>query len=107
MADLPAVPEPQSDHRRRPRRRGERLFAAVFEAVLAELDDHGYGALTVDAVAGRAKVSKASLYRRWPGKRDLVLAAVQAELPDPDGLADTGSLIPPGRTYNLNLSLTY
>lgn len=81
-----------SDHRSQPRRRGEELVGAVFSAVLSELTDNGYGALTMDAVAARAKVSKASLYRRWPGKRDLVLAAVQRALPDPDDLADTGSL---------------
>ena len=80
------------DHRQQPRRRGERLVAAVVEAVLAELAANGYGGLTVDAVAARARVSKASLYRRWPGKRDLVLAAVQAAVPDPDALPDTGSL---------------
>jgi AcrR family transcriptional regulator len=84
--------EHPADHRRRPRRRGELLVAAVHEAVLAELGDHGYAALTVEAVAGRARVSKASLYRRWPGKRDLVLAAVQATVPDPEDLPGTGSL---------------
>jgi AcrR family transcriptional regulator len=82
----------EADHRRQPRRRGERLLTAVFEAVLAELDERGYAALTVEAVAGRARVSKASLYRRWPAKRDLVLASVQATVPDPEDLADTGSL---------------
>lgn len=87
-----AAEKPELDHRRRPRRRGERLVAAVFQAVLAELSDRGYAALTLDAVAARAKVSKATLYRRWAGKRDLVLAAIQAALPDPDQLADTGSL---------------
>jgi AcrR family transcriptional regulator len=64
----------------------------VLAAVLAELAERGYGALTVDAVADRAKVSKASLSRRWPGKRDLVLASVQAALPNPAGESDTGSL---------------
>lgn len=94
------MPEPRTtategdelDHRRRPRRRGEQLLTAVFDAVLAELTEHGYARLTLDAVAARARVSKASLYRRWPGKRDLVLAAVQAALPDVEDLVDTGSL---------------
>lgn len=81
-----------SDHRQRPRRRGDRLLAAVHQAVLDELGERGYAGLTVEAVAGRARVSKASLYRRWPGKRDLVLAAVQATVPDPEDLPDTQSL---------------
>ena len=80
------------DHRRGPRRRGVELYRAVFHAVLTELAQSGYGALTVDAVARRARVSKATLYRRWPSKRDLVLAAVQASVPDPDHLPDTGTL---------------
>lgn len=94
MAETPATADQPAelDHRRRPRRRGEQLFAAVFDAVLTELAEHGYGALTIDAVAHRAKVSKATLYRRWPSKRDLVLAAVQAVLPDPEQLTDTGTL---------------
>ena len=92
MVDAPAPDDAALDHRRGPRRRGDRLFSAVFDAVLAELAEHGYGGLTVDGVAGRARVSKASLYRRWPGKKDLVLAAVLTTLPDPDDLVDTGSL---------------
>ena len=74
------------------RRRGEQLLAAVHQAVLAELAARGYATLTVEAVATRARVSKASLYRRWPGKRDLVLAAVQATVPEPEDLPDAGSL---------------
>jgi len=88
----PNEAEVQPDHRLRARRRGITLYRAVFDAVLMELSEHGYGALTIDAVARRARVSKATLYRRWPGKRDLVLAAVQGVLPDPDQTGDTGSL---------------
>lgn len=76
----------------RPRRRGERLLAAVHAAVLVELAERGYVALSVEAVAARARTSKASLYRRWPGKRELVLAAVQAGVPEPEDLPDSGSL---------------
>ena len=94
MAEAAAAPlaEPEGDHRLRPRRRGERLLVAVYEAVLAELAERGYAALTMEAVAARARVSKASLYRRWPGKQDLVLAAVRATVPDPEDLPDTRSL---------------
>ena len=82
----------EDDHRRGPRRRGAPLLDAVFAAVLGELAQRGYRSLTVDAVAARARVSKASIYRRWTGKPELVLAAVQAALPDPDQLPDTGNL---------------
>ena len=39
------------------------------------LQEHGYDRLTVEAVASKAKASKATMYRRWPSKADLVLAA--------------------------------
>jgi AcrR family transcriptional regulator len=39
------------------------------------LGEHGYDRLTVDAVAATARASKATLYRRWPTKAELVLAA--------------------------------
>ncbi len=39
------------------------------------LQEHGYDRLSVEAVAIRAKASKATMYRRWPTKADLVLAA--------------------------------
>lgn len=80
------------DHRSAPRRRGDELLSAIFAATLAELDDHGYAALRMDAVAERAHVSKASLYRRWSGKLGLVVDAASASFPDSDQLADTGTL---------------
>ena len=80
------------DHRRGPRRRGAALESAIFDAVLAELRERGYAGLSIDAVADRARVSKASLYRRWPGRAELVVAAVHALLPDPTTLPDTGTL---------------
>ncbi|BAX91714.1 putative HTH-type transcriptional regulator [Mycobacterium shigaense] len=39
------------------------------------LQEHGYDQLTVDAVASAARASKATVYRRWPSKAELVLAA--------------------------------
>lgn len=39
------------------------------------LQQHGYDRLTVDAVAATARASKATVYRRWPSKAELVLAA--------------------------------
>ena len=81
-----------ADHRTRPRRRGAALETAILEAVLAELAEGGYARLSVERVAERAGASKASLYRRWPGKAELVMDAVRSVLPDPHDTPDTGSL---------------
>ncbi|MEU3183558.1 TetR/AcrR family transcriptional regulator [Streptomyces sp. NPDC006923] len=75
------------------RRRGAALEAAVLDAAWAEIREHGYAALTVDAVAQRAGTSKPVLYRRWPGKAELARAAVEHALrQDPIPTPDTGSL---------------
>ncbi|ULP39699.1 TetR/AcrR family transcriptional regulator [Mycolicibacterium rufum] len=47
----------------------------MLTVTLRLLQSHGYDRLTVDAVAAEAKASKATVYRRWPSKADLVLAA--------------------------------
>ena len=81
-----------TDHRKLPRRRGEALNAAIFQATLDELAEGGYAQLTMERVAERAKASKASLYRRWPTRVTLVIAAVYHTLPDLVSVPDTGSL---------------
>jgi AcrR family transcriptional regulator len=47
----------------------------LLEVTLQLLQEHGYDRLTLDAVAARAHASKATVYRRWPSKAELVLAA--------------------------------
>ncbi|MER5546099.1 TetR/AcrR family transcriptional regulator [Streptomyces sp. NPDC001118] len=67
--------------------------AELYEAVLDLLREVGYDALTMDAVAARTKSSKATLYRQWGGKAELVAKAVRHS--KPGGSADevdTGSL---------------
>lgn len=81
-----------TDHRKRPRRRGDALNAAIFQATLEELAEVGYAGLTMEGVAERARASKASLYRRWPGKTELVMDSVYHVMLDPETAFDTGSL---------------
>ncbi|SOD70793.1 TetR family transcriptional regulator [Jatrophihabitans sp. GAS493] len=64
----------------RSRKRGAALEQAIREAVFVEITQQGYAGLTMDAVAARAKTGKASIYRRWPNKLDLVLDALFARL---------------------------
>lgn len=75
------------------RRRGEELEGALLDAAWQELQATGYGGLTFEGVATRARTSKPVLYRRWPTKADLVVAAMkQAGLFERRELPDTGSL---------------
>ena len=68
------------------RPRDPRLDDAITTATLELLADSGYAALTMEAVAARAGVGKATLYRRWAGKEQLVIDAVRtmSEQPEPD-----------------------
>jgi AcrR family transcriptional regulator len=67
--------------------------AELYAAVLELLREVGYDALTMDAVAARTKSSKATLYRQWGGKPELVAKAVRHSKPG-GSLADvdTGTL---------------
>jgi AcrR family transcriptional regulator len=65
----------------RTRRRGKELEDALYDAALAELAAVGYGGLTMEGIAGRARTGKAALYRRWSSKHDLVQAALLYALP--------------------------
>ncbi len=61
------------------------------DAVVELLTEVGFGGLTIDAVAHRAGVGKATIYRRWDGKEQLVLDALAAgRIPVPQ--PDTGTL---------------
>ncbi len=56
------------------------------------LQEHGYDRLTVDAVAATARASKATVYRRWPSKAELVLAAFIEGIRQIAVPPDTGTL---------------
>ncbi|MFD3931914.1 TetR/AcrR family transcriptional regulator [Streptomyces sp. NPDC058614] len=79
--------DPQQRRRMTPVRKAE-----IYEAVLGLLKDVGYEALTMDAVAARTGCGKATLYRWWHGKPELVVQALGHESPDDASLAETGSL---------------
>ncbi len=65
------------------RRRGAALEGAILAAAYEELSSVGYRAFTVEGVAARARTGKASIYRRWPTKQELVLDALLEVLPTP------------------------
>jgi AcrR family transcriptional regulator len=78
-----------------PQHRGRALDAqrdvALCQATIELLAEIGYDRLTIDAVAARARSSKATIYRRWPGKAELVVDALH-RLKGAPLVPDTGSL---------------
>ena len=78
------------EHAVRPRIEGDRE-REILAATLEVLGDVGYDRLTMDAVATRARASKATLYRRWTTKARLVVEALHST-GSPAELPDTGSL---------------
>jgi AcrR family transcriptional regulator len=65
---------------------------AIQAAVLEVLADDGYAGLTMDAVAATAGVSKATIYRRWATKADLLVSVIDKASDDTLVVPDTGSL---------------
>ncbi|MFP1629176.1 TetR/AcrR family transcriptional regulator [Streptomyces sp. 5K101] len=76
----------------RPGGRTARTRAAVRDAVLTGLGEHGYPGLTVDYVAAHSGVHKTTLYRRWGGVEELVADALDLAGEDSWTPPDTGSL---------------
>lgn len=77
------------------RKRDHSRDPEILEATLDVLAETGYDRMTIDMVAARAKAGKATLYRRWPSKAELVIDAVgcmKKGVHDLDSLPDTGTL---------------
>jgi AcrR family transcriptional regulator len=74
------------------RPRSERAHQAILQATVELLLEQGFAEMSVEGVAGRAGVGKATIYRRWPSKADLVAEAIgrlSHKVLDP---VDTGSV---------------
>jgi AcrR family transcriptional regulator len=102
----PATGPPTTDHRagavrppspRRPGRpRSERADQAILSAALDIFAECGPDALCIEQVAAKAGVGKATIYRRWPGKEDMLLDALGTlgtQLPEPQGRSVRADLI--------------
>lgn len=64
----------------------------ICDAALALLSEVGYERMSMDSVAARAKASKATIYRHWSGKRELVIDAIRLRGPACPEVPDTGTL---------------
>ncbi|MFI6070675.1 TetR/AcrR family transcriptional regulator [Actinoplanes sp. NPDC051343] len=75
------------------RRRGEELEATILDAAWAEIMENGYPRLTMEGVAARARTGKQVIYRRWPDRAHLAIAAIRHTLgPLVSEVPQTGSL---------------
>lgn len=92
--DEPVQAERRSDARLG-RKRDHSRDAVILDAALEVLAEEGYERMTMDQVAARAKAGKATMYRRWASKGQLVLDAIsrmgQQEV-DLGQLPDTGTI---------------
>jgi AcrR family transcriptional regulator len=82
-------------HAKLGRKRDHSRDPEILDAALAVLSETGYEAMTMDMVATRAKAGKATLYRRWPSKAELVIEAVacmKQGMSSLENAPDTGSL---------------
>lgn len=80
------LPEPRGS------RRGPERREAICDAVFELLGEVGYDRMTMDAVATRARASKATIYRTWPDKPGLVAETLVNRFGPTPAAPDTGSL---------------
>jgi AcrR family transcriptional regulator len=84
------APEPKA---KLGRKRDHSRDPEILDAALEVLAETGYDGMTIDMVATRAKAGKATLYRRWASKGELVIDAVACmKQIDPEAIPDTGTL---------------
>ncbi|MEV2253859.1 TetR/AcrR family transcriptional regulator [Streptomyces sp. NPDC050147] len=89
---LPERARPATPPDRRPGGRTARIRAQVLDAVRAELGQHGYEGLTMEGVAARAGVHRATVYRRWQDVGGLLADLLDAAGEDDWEPPNTGSL---------------
>jgi AcrR family transcriptional regulator len=93
--DAEAGPAPETS-RRPGRPRSEQAEQAIIEATLDVFAEKGFEGVCVELVAARAGVGKATIYRRWPNKEELLLAAfasLKSPFPEPKGVSVRDDLL--------------
>jgi AcrR family transcriptional regulator len=91
-ADRPPGPEAGPGRARRGRPRSEAADRAILRATTELLAERGLAGTSIEEVAARAGVGKATIYRRWPSRGVLALDAFLAEFAGLQPLSDTGTL---------------
>lgn len=80
---VPTGPAPTHEHRGAGRPRDERASRAIAAAALHQLEAVGYAHVSMESVAAEAAVSRATVYRRYRDKADLVTAAIASKVDEP------------------------
>ena len=97
MTTASVDPGTDQDRKAPGRPRNARADEAIVDAVLALLiGGHGADSISIEAVAAKAGVGKATIYRRWPNKEALLIdavAAMKGPLPEPAGTSVRDDLI--------------
>jgi AcrR family transcriptional regulator len=78
------------------RPRSEQAEQAIIEATLDLFAEQGFEGVCVEAIAARAGVGKATIYRRWPNKEEVLLAAfgsLKSPYPEPAGVSVRDDLV--------------
>jgi AcrR family transcriptional regulator len=89
---LAGAPEPGGGGGQRGRPRSPEADRAILAATLDLLASRGLAAMSIEEIAARAGVGKATIYRRWPSKGLLALDAFVASFREQQPLPDTGTL---------------
>lgn len=74
------------------RRRSDQAHQAILQATRDVLEQVGYRAMTIEAIAARAGVGKKTIYRWWPSKAAVALEALTTYVEENPTFVDTGSL---------------
>lgn len=91
VAPAPAVAT-EDDAPRRGRPRSEDCCRAIRDSALTLLVERGFAEVTIESIAARAGVGKATVYRRWPNKSDLIVHAFFETVAPRVHIVDTGDL---------------
>jgi AcrR family transcriptional regulator len=86
------MPVARVEARRRGRPRSAEADEAILAAAFAVFAECGFDGMTVEGVAARAGVGKGTIYRRYPNKLDLVIAASQYFAQERESAIDTGTI---------------
>lgn len=99
LVDSDVAATPPNEHDALPMKLGRKRDLTrdpeILDAALDILAETGYHGMTIDMVASRAKAGKATIYRRWPSKAELIIDAVSCMKKNNNPaseLADTGTL---------------